>query len=223
MFKRIMGAACCALIFCLPGQRALAQGIPVIDPAAIAKYVEQIAILKQQLESTKRQFESLTGTRNLGDLLSNPAIRAALPDDVSLVLKDLQSVSSALASSVNSIMSETNAPVADFSVDRMALQTRFQQLNATAKALTEQSYKMINARLGEIDGLQGQIDLATDPKAIADLQARLTVAQSNLAGDKMRADLAQRQIEAEKDLLKDRAQVIYNGWFDPSLTKGPLQ
>ncbi len=215
-----MGAACCALVLFTAARPSAASGIPTFDAAAIAQSVQQIAVLKDQLDSARRQLESLTGTRNLGELLNNPSIRARLPNDVNQVLTDLQGVSSALASSVNSIVGTTNAPVTNLATERRALQERYQRLNATAKALGEQSYKMITERTREIDGLQAQINLATDAKAIADLQARLSVAQTNLLADKQRAELALQQVESEKALLQDRAAVIYQSWFDPSLTRG---
>ena len=215
-----LGAVCCALTLISTSLPSHASGIPVIDAASIAKYVEQIAVLRQQLDSAHRQFQALTGTRNLGDLLNNPAIRATLPQDVNKVLTDLEGVSNALAQSVNNIIGKTNAPVANFAIERNELHERWQRLNATAKALGEQSYKVTTERAQEIDGLQAQINLATDPKAIADLQARLSVAQSNLLADKQRSELALQQIESEKSLLQDRAAVVYQSWFDPGLTRG---
>src|SRR5690554_1494999 len=59
------------------------QGIPVIDSSSmaaqaaqhaesLAKYLEQITTLKAQLDRARQQYEAMTGTRNLGDILTDP-------------------------------------------------------------------------------------------------------------------------------------------------------
>lgn len=206
-----------ALIITLVSANAAAQ-IPVTDTASIsaqamqhaeslAKYLEQIATLKQQLESAKRQYEALTGTRNLGDLLNNPAIRKSLPDDVQAMLKSGDNSLGSIANSVQRIQSEERLS-GDFSIDRQALTQRIENLGVRSKALLEQAQSGTLARLSQVDQLQTQINLATDPKAIADLQARLQVEQANIMADQMRADLLSRQIEAEKLLIERQAAAM---------------
>lgn len=206
-----------ALIITLVSANAAAQ-IPVTDTASIsaqamqhaeslAKHLEQIATLKQQLESAKRQYEALTGTRNLGDLLNNPAIRKSLPDDVQAMLKSGDNSLGSIANSVQRIQSEERLS-GDFSIDRQALTQRIENLGVRSKALLEQAQSGTLARLSQVDQLQTQINLATDPKAIADLQARLQVEQANIVADQMRADLLSRQIEAEKLLIERQAAAM---------------
>ncbi|HCN73324.1 MAG: P-type DNA transfer protein VirB5 [Pusillimonas sp.] len=196
---------------------ALAQ-IPVTDSASItaralqhaeslAKYLEQIATLKSQLESAQRQYQALTGTRNLGDLLNNPAIRRSLPDDVQSVLKSAESSLGSIAYSVDRIQREEQLS-GNYSVDSQALTQRVNSLAVRSKALLEQAQSGTLARLDQVDQLQAQINLASDPKAIADLQARLQIEQANIMADQMRADLLSRQIEAEKALIERQAAAL---------------
>ncbi|MCO5055465.1 type IV secretion system protein [Thermomonas sp.] len=56
----------------------------------IAKFVEQIEQLKAQLTQMQQQYDALTGTRNLGDILNNPAFQDYLPADWQNVYKSLQ-------------------------------------------------------------------------------------------------------------------------------------
>lgn len=193
-----------------------AQGIPVIDATAIAKFLEQIVIAKNQLDSAQRQLQSLTGVRNLGDILNNPAIRNSLPADVRDLLKTAEQQSSALSASVESILGKTRAPVGDFTVDRQTLQERWERLNATAQAITEQAYAGAQARLEQIDSLQAQINQTQDQKAISELQARIAIEQANIQTDQMRVQLAKQQIDAERELIKDRALQLHKGWYDPA-------
>ncbi|ROT44556.1 type IV secretion system protein [Pusillimonas sp. NJUB218] len=220
------------VLLTLVGGNAAAQ-IPVTDTASIsaralqhaeslAKYLEQIATLKAQLESAHRQYEALTGTRNLGDLLNNPAIRRSLPDDVQAVLRSGENSAGSIAYSIERIQGEERLS-GDFSIDNQALTRRVENLGVRSKALLEQAQAGTLARLEQVDQLQAQINLATDPKAIADLQARLQVEQANIMADQMRADLLSRQIEAEKALIeRQAAQLSKESSFSVEAIRAPI-
>ncbi len=171
---------------------------------SLAKYLEQIATLKGQLESLHRQYEALTGARNLGDILNNPTIRKSLPADVRSVLNSGDKSLGSIQRSVERIQGEERLS-GDFSVDSQALTQRIENLSVRSKALFEQAQEGMQARMDQLDQLQTQINLAQDPKAIADLQARLQVEQANIHADQIRADLLSRQIEAEKALIEQQA------------------
>ena len=79
MISRLLVSA--ALLTASP---ALAAGVPVVDSAALAQWVQQIEQLKQtyeaelrQIEEMQRQLEALTGPRALGTLLNGAADIAA--------------------------------------------------------------------------------------------------------------------------------------------------
>lgn len=207
--------------------------IPVTDNASIAaralqhaeslaKYLEQIATLKAQLESAKRQFESLTGTRNLGDILNNPALRNSLPADVRSVLSRGEGVLGSIESSVRRIEQEERLS-GDFSIDSQALTRRIQNLAIRSQALMEQAQTGMQGRLEQLDQLQSQINLTTDPKAIGELQARLQIEQANIAADQIRADLLSRQIQAEKALIERQAHdLVKQSSFSVEAIRAPL-
>ena len=61
----------------LTASPALAAGVPVVDSAALAQWVQQIEQLREtyeaelrQIEEMQRQLEALTGPRALGTLLN---------------------------------------------------------------------------------------------------------------------------------------------------------
>ena len=84
--------------------------------------------------------------------------------------------------------------------------------------MSEQAYNAMTKRLETIDGLQAQINQTTNPKEIAELQARIAVEQANIQADQTRVELAKQQFSAERELLRKRADVIYGGWLGKSQT-----
>lgn len=197
------------------------SGIPVVDAAAIAQFIQQISVLHQQLDQAKRQFEAISGTRNLGDILNNPSIRGSMPSDIRGLLDNLEFQSNAFSGSVNSILSKTRAPV-NYATDRQGLKNRKEQINANISALTQQSYDSQQNRLKQIDALQAQINLAHDPKAISDLQARINIENANIQVDQTKIDLALKSLEAEKNLVNDRQARVEDQPFSAGSVKGTL-
>lgn len=221
------------LVLTLASPLAVQAQIPVTDSASItaralqhaeslAKYLEQIATLKAQLESAQRQYESLTGTRNLGDILNNPALRNSLPYDVRSVLSKSEDSLGSIEHSVKRLQQEERLS-GDFTIDSQALTRRIENLGLRSQALLEQAQEGMQGRLEQLDQLQAQINLTTDPKAIEELQARLQVEQANIAADQIRADLLSRQIQAEKALVeRQAAQFAKQTSFSVEAIRAPI-
>ncbi|MFJ3465302.1 P-type DNA transfer protein VirB5 [Achromobacter spanius] len=209
-----------------------ASGIPVVDAASIAdraikhvetlaKYAEQIEVLKGQLESQKRQLESLTGTRNLGDILNNPAIRDALPADAREILRASNGGLGGISDVVDRIEREERL-TGNYEQDKKNLDARADKLAVRSQAMMEQTQKAMTARVKQVDQLQAKINQTQDPKAIADLQARLLVEQANIQADQTRADMLTRQIEAEQALMEQQAQKLADSSFNLTAIRAPL-
>jgi len=209
---------------------AQASGIPVVDGASIAdraikhaatmgKFIEQIEVLRNQLESQRRQLESLTGTRNLGEILNNPSIRALLPDDARSVLRgadggDLQDILKRLE--------VEERLTGNYETDRRNLDNRAAQFKLRSQALMEQTQEAMTARMEQVSQLQAQINQTQDPKAIADLQARLLVEQANIQADQTRADMLTRQLAAEQALMQAQADKLVATSFSIDAIRAPL-
>lgn len=211
-YPKTLAKLCAAAAFLLPFG-ASAQGIPVVDAGAIAKFVEQIRTAKAQLDMARSQMESITGGRGLGMIMNDPSIRASLPQDVRSLLGQLDGELSGLGASTNSILSQVRAPVGDVSTETTNMRDRSEELDARLQALNQRSFDTLNRRAAQLDALQQQIDITQDPKAIAELQARIQIEQSNIALEQQRVEAGRREIESEKALLHHRAQRIYSGWF----------
>lgn len=225
----VAGALALALLLnaTIPAQ---ASGIPVVDGASIAdraikhaatmgKFIEQIEVLRNQLESQRRQLESLTGTRNLGEILNNPSIRALLPDDARSVLRgadggDLQDILKRLE--------VEERLTGNYETDRRNLDNRAAQFKLRSQALMEQTQEAMTARMEQVSQLQAQINQTQDPKAIADLQARLLVEQANIQADQTRADMLTRQLAAEQALMQAQADKLVATSFSIDAIRAPL-
>lgn len=212
---------------------AFSQGIPVIDSSniaaqaaqhieSIAKYVEQISTLKAQLERARQQFEAMTGSRNLGDIFSDPDIRKALPEDVRALFDNTSQTYASLKGSIDRIQKEEQL-TGSYVADQKRITQRVDDLATRTKALLEQAQEGQVKRLAQVDQLQAQINQATDPKAIAELQARLQVENANILVDQVRADLLSRQLNAEKELIeKQAASLVSQSSFSIEAIRAPI-
>ncbi|MNL19349.1 Type IV secretion system protein virB5 precursor [compost metagenome] len=178
-------------------------------------------MLRDQLESQKRQLEALTGTRNLGDILNNPAIRDALPADARDILRASNGGLGALSGVVERIEREEQL-TGNYEQDKKNLDARADKLAVRSQAMMEQTQKAMTARVKQVDQLQAKINQTQDPKAISDLQARLLVEQANIQADQTRADVLTRQIEAEQALMEKQAEKLADSSFSLGAIRAPL-
>lgn len=184
---------------------------------SMAKYAEQIAVLQQQLSQAQSAYSAVTGVRNLGMLFNNPNIRASLPADYSQVLQG----GSLLYGEGQRVLQSNQLQAGNYQANLASVNSRTSQLGADTSALMTQAQQGLTARMQELDSLQQQINMTQDPKAIAELQARLQVEQANIAVDQMRANNLAQQINAEKSLADDQvAQLTQRSFSMDAITSG---
>src|SRR5262249_39883108 len=112
--KKLLAALLASAVALAPIQGSHAQGIPVIDVAAIARLIEQIGYLTQQIRLMQMQLSQLqqanaaiTGPRGMESLLAGMP-RNYLPQDWSemvAVINNTSTTYSGLASQVQTAMS----------------------------------------------------------------------------------------------------------------------
>ena len=183
---------------------APAGGIPVWDVVAmtnalqeLASMAEQLTALKAQLQATEQQVAALTGARGLGGIANNPALRAALPAEAA----NLIDAAGALSTRANALLADEAARPGG-----AAALARARQMAATREASGLRAYEAGTARLGQIDVLMNAINTTTDPKGIAELQARIAVEQATVATEAHRLHAAALAQAAARDLaLETRA------------------
>ncbi|MFG1240266.1 P-type DNA transfer protein VirB5 [Xanthobacter autotrophicus DSM 597] len=196
MAKRTMLLAAAAAL-CIFVGAANAQGIPVIDQAALAKQLESIAQLKSQLDTLNQQLQQaqqlygslnkLTNMADVASVLNDPAIRKALPQDFNAIEGLLQgSGSGAFGESASKFLQDNSTyqtSANDFYAQELS---RIQKKNAGQMSLGQQIYDAATKRIDGIDQLRQQIASAGTSKDVADLQARLQAEAAFLQIDVVR-------------------------------------
>jgi type IV secretion system protein VirB5 len=184
---------------------ATASGIPVIDVANLEQAVQQlihwqkqIKAMRDQFEQAEKQYSSLTGVRGFGQVLMNPALQSYLPPDLaktySAVMRgDLSTAAKGLRKEAQIYNCEDRTG-ASRTQCQAYLNKPFEE-----KAAALQAYDTATAKLQQINGLMDQIQRTTDPKGIAELQARLSgealVLQNETNRLQIYAQLAQVQMQ----------------------------
>ena len=169
-----------------------AQGIPTIDPAAIAQGLQQLLTMKEQVENQisqitelKNQVTAMTGTRNMGNLLKD-TLTSAVPNDwkslydqVGINLEDMQDPSkydpSASLNNLSSIYE-----------------------------LTQNSLMKSQTITSEIESLMLEINNTQDIKAAADLQSRISAQQAALTLNQSNLDQAYRAYEINEKMIQQQ-------------------
>jgi P-type DNA transfer protein virB5 len=178
-----------------------AGGIPVFDGASVAQAikqvensVQQINQLKSQLQQMKAQYKAITGSRGLGEILTNTGLKSALPQDWQKVYdsiknggyKGLDGAARAIADAAK--LTEKCKAYQDGSARQKSCQTAAVQ-SAQTQSNIEKALENATARLENLNQLTRKINAATDPKAIADLTARINIEQAAIQNEQTRLQL----------------------------------
>lgn len=196
----------------LPGS-ALAVGGIVFDPTNYVQAIKQVQAWEQQyrqmtqslqkaeatFQQAKAQVDALTGVRGFGDLINNPMLRNIVPADLSTTLADLNQtgVLSGRAATIRS-----NTAIYDCSdLSSGGAKTVCQALlaqNAQAQAVQQDTMALLNQRTTQIEALRAEINQTQDPKAIAELQARLEVETAQVANDQNKIAVSNAMLAANR-------------------------
>lgn len=163
-----------SLAFCFNTAQA---GIPVFDGTAIAQAVLQVQAWAQQYQQMAQQFGKLnelkdmaTGSRGMGLILNDPAVKAVLP-------ADWQNVIAAIKSTTLYSAARAKYPVLAGNPTQNAV---YDQLAAQSASMTD-LFTKANGRIAQVESLLGQINNASDPAAKQDLNNRLINEQNSIA------------------------------------------
>lgn len=223
-----------AAVFFAVSVNSAHAGIPVVDAIGnvnlALQYAKQILQYTTQLEELteaintvtelKNTYKAVTGNRGLGTIMNGTADQLArryLPDAYGSVQAlsgpspvtgygTLQSAVTALKTTVSSTPSSTYSGTPD------ALALFNGQVNslATQQALGESAYGAVVGRTTNLENLIATIGSATDPKAIAEIQARISAEQALIENEAVRIQtlLYLQQNENAKLVQKGNDMVI---------------
>ena len=195
-------------------------GIPVIDGANLAQSIqqvlawaqqyqqmaEQIQQAQQQLQQLESTYQSMTGSRGFGSLLSNPGLPQYLPDEWKTVYQTAAGGGySGISGTLSQILSDEQMSGTIAQREQQFLQ-RSREAAATDKATGLRAYDGAKARLSQIQSLMGQINSTSDPKAIAELQARIGAEQAAINNEATKLQMIGMLQQAEQRLIAEQRQ-----------------
>lgn len=217
--KRIfLGVAMSALM----SSAAFAQ-IPVTDGASIgqqiAAQVETIAKWKMQydqmisqLDQAKQQFESMNGSRMLGNIMNDPQYRDYLPADWQGVYDNVRAGGYSGLSGRGQTVYNANkifdsCAVISVLEQRTACEARAVKASQD-KGFALDAYDAAKSRINQIDQLMNKINQTQDPKAIAELQGRIAAEQANIQNEQTKLQLYAMVAAAEEKVQTQRQREI---------------
>lgn len=209
-------------------------GIPVIDVASILQAVmdyittgEQLVEIKNNYDQAKQTYEALNGVRGLGTILNDANdqnARRYLPEEYALVTAlsngesvggygSLQSLVGNLKRTVTTIAPDTFAEGTDA---RVVYDHTINTL-ATQKAIGQNAYGSAAGRTGNIENLIATIGSATDPKAIAEIQARIAAEQALVENENTRLQAMNYMQQVEQQEARQRSAEVIGKWGTSTL------
>jgi type IV secretion system protein VirB5 len=201
------------------GAAPAAQAMAVVDVRAIAQLKQQVTAMGKQLTTARDQltqarqtFQSMNGGRGMEQLLSG-TVRNYLPADWAQLDSAIrQGVGSyqALAADVRAAI-DGNAVL---NAQQLALLSpgERQQLDAARRSsamlqvTARQALSATSNRFASIQQLIDAIPRAQDPKAIMDLQARISAEQGMLANEQTKLQVLYQAAQAEEWARVQRAR-----------------
>ena len=195
-----------------------ASGIPVIDVAKIAndtanqaaniaKYIQMIQQYKQQIDQMKQQYDSLTGSRGLGMILNDPALRDYLPPEWMDVYNSINSGGySGLSGAAEAVLDANGLLTAcdrQDNANKLICQRNLAKI-AQDKAWAMDAFDKAQDRWDQIQSLMGQINTTSDPKAIAELQARINSEQAAIQNEQTKLQMFQMLAQVEDRLIEQQ-------------------
>lgn len=210
----------------LPALSVAQQGVPVFDASAIAKHVEQIGKLAEQIEMMKAQltqakqlyesFNKLTDVNDVASLLSSDEFRKHLPKEFGEIEKLVSGGGGSLAGLVDRYLDQNRAYQGGDAnsfyrteLDRIARQT------GAKHSIGQSVYDTASKRIDGLEELRQKITGAKDAKDVLDLSARIQAEQALLQNEVLRmqglamvqqarGDMdGQRQKERERQLVDE--------------------
>jgi len=173
----------------------------VVDVGAIAQLIQQLAKMEQaiqtaenQLNQAQAQYQSMTGTRGMQNLLSGI--------NRNYLVSDFNQLASTLAPGIQSHIA-TNAVLTPAQVAMLSPSEQQQLSNArTNSALlqtaSQQAYANASARFASIQQLINAIPSATDEKGILDLQARIAAEHGMLQNENTKLNVLYQAAQAQE-------------------------
>jgi type IV secretion system protein VirB5 len=210
-------AAVLLLLFALVAK----ANYPVFDASNFAKMVETVEMLQRELAELRATYNAVSGTRNLGAILYNPALRQYLPDDWRGIYDAAAAGGYAgLSGNIQTIAQAERLPgTVEAQMD--AVRARSTRAAQTNKAVALNAYEGEKARLTEIEGLMQRVNGTSDMKGVAEIQARIGAEQAVIANEATKLQLVAMLQQAEERLEAQQRHDLAQKILSPRNTGMP--
>lgn len=201
------------------GGRAAAQGVPVYDASSVAQLIQQVTNQLEQIAVLKSQLESLTGARGIGAFLNAPediAARAASENlsglvDGAITGSPILGNTARLASTIERLKGDFQldllGPYASSDLAQNRALATLGGSSLAAMATGEDSYLRANEAMARVNSLVPQIDVNTDVKAAIDFNTRVQIEQMQVMNELLRVFSAQANASGAQSLFHARQEM----------------
>lgn len=173
--------------------------IPVTDVASLNQQIQQVVSWAQQLKAMSDQFEqarqqytALTGNRGYGQLLNDPRLQQYFAGNET---PSSQQLRQRYGGNTCQYLSSTDA----IQYCQNAANQPYLDYDQVGRALA-----IANQKPQQIQSLIDQISTTDDPKAIAELQARIAGEQAAMQNENIRLQLTLQQMQIQNQLIKEQ-------------------
>jgi type IV secretion system protein VirB5 len=192
---------------------AHAQGIPVIDIANLVQTILQVlnditdaANQIEQLTQLEDQIRSINGTRNLGNILNDPALANYVPAEAYTSFNALNASGYAGLSTTARSLRDSGMVYNCLDLNGAA-RTTCQAALATPyqhKGMLQDAMRAAGGRLRQINSLMDQINSTGDQKAVQEIQARIGAENALLAHEVSQVQMLQGMADSEERIARSR-------------------
>ena len=191
----------------------------VIDVASIRQLIQEVRMMSQQLSleqsqlaEAREEYQAFTGSRGMQGLLSG-VVANYLPTNVTSIKAMLSgsggsygplaaSVQSALAA--NAVLS--SGELAALSPGERAVIESERDSAALRQGISQQALANASSRFGQLQQLTAAIGSARDPKAIFDLEARISTEQGQLQAEQTKLQVLYQTLLAQRAAARQRTR-----------------
>lgn len=207
MKKNFISVMVASVILASSGVQA--SGIPVFDGAAALNFVQQLTQLKQQYIQMKQTAESLKGINSIGGLLSNPAIRDYMPEDLKGAYDEVgDAIFKGQSGQYKGLEGAIDA-IEDAASKRKTwedIQTARAQKAKMDAAMMSASYTGAIKRLESIEALMSKVGSTPTAKESQDLTSRIASEQAIQQNEMQRLNLMVAMQKAQDRLLEEETK-----------------
>lgn len=194
-------------------------GIPVIDAGSIAQAVLQLDQMRQQLmeaqnllKQQKAAYDAIIGSRDVGALFNNPALKQYLPDGMQSLYNDVKN------KNINGIADKMANVAKQYQngnksgTNSTSIQQAKQQNALRNKVMLDQIFDASQNRLNQLNSLMKSVDGTQDAKAAADLGNRIQAEVGLLQAEQSKIQLVKMLADAEDKLVAEQQRAAIQNY-----------